>query len=79
MSILVLILVGLVAGFLAGKIMKGRGFGLVVNILVGIGGALVGGFLAKALGIYTTGIIGAVLTATAGAVILLYLISLFKK
>ncbi len=79
MSILVLILVGLVAGFLAGKIMKGRGFGLVVNILVGIGGALVGGFLARALGIYTTGMIGAIITATAGAVVLLFIVSFFKK
>ena len=74
------ILIGLVAGFLAGKIMKGHGFGLVVNLLVGIVGAVLGGWLFGVLDISIGGgIIGSLVTALIGAVVLLWIISLFKK
>ena len=77
-SLIIFLAIGAVAGWLAGLIMKGRGFGLLGNILVGIIGALVGGFLFGELGI-AGGLIGSLGTAVLGAVILLFLISLIKK
>ena len=59
--------------------MKGGGFGLLGNIIVGIIGAVVGGFLFGALGIAAGGLIGSIVTATVGAVVLLFLIGLIKK
>jgi uncharacterized membrane protein YeaQ/YmgE (transglycosylase-associated protein family) len=66
-------------GGLAGLLMKGRGFGLIGNIIVGIIGAFIGGFLASVLGLAATGIIGSIILATAGAAVLLFLIGLIKK
>ena len=80
MSWLWFILIGIAAGFLAGQIMKGRGFGLVINLLVGIAGAILGGWLFGVLGLSIGGgIIGALVTALIGAIVLLFIISLFKK
>lgn len=79
MNWLYFILIGLAAGFLAGQILKGRGFGLVGNLIVGVLGALLGGFLAGAIGIGATNIIGTLLIATGGAIVLLLLISLINK
>ena len=79
MGFFAFLIVGLVAGFLAGKIMKGGGFGLIGNIAVGIAGAVVGGFAFGLLGIKGTGMISSIVTATVGAVILLYVIKLVKK
>jgi len=79
MGIVAFLLIGLCAGFLAGKIMKGGGFGLIGNMVVGVVGAVVGGFVFKFLGFQATDMIGSLLTATAGAVILLFLIGLIKK
>lgn len=74
------ILIGILAGFLAGKVMKGKGFGLVVNLLVGIGGAILGGWVFSALGIsFGGGIIGSLITALLGAILLLWILSLIKK
>jgi uncharacterized membrane protein YeaQ/YmgE (transglycosylase-associated protein family) len=78
-SLLVILLVGLVAGWLAGQIMRGSGFGLIADILIGIVGALIGDWLLPKLGIHLgTGIIAAIVNATIGAVILLLLISLVR-
>ena len=74
-----ILIVGLIAGWLAGIIMKGRGFGLVGNLIVGVVGALLGGFLLGALGIFTSGLVGNLISATIGAVVLLFLIGLIKK
>ncbi len=75
MGILAWIIVGLIAGWLAGELMRGGGFGLVGDIIVGIVGALIGGFLASALfGIANplSGInIGSILVAFLGAVVLI--------
>jgi len=79
MGIIAFLLIGLCAGFLAGKIMKGGGFGLVGNMVVGVVGAVVGGFIFKFLGFHASGMFGSLLTATAGAVILLFIIGLVKK
>lgn len=73
------IIIGIVAGFVAGKLMRGGGFGLLVNLVVGIIGAVLGGWVFGLLGITTTGIIGSLITATVGAIILLWIISLFQK
>ena len=78
-SLIIFLVIGAVAGWLAGLIMKGRGFGVLGNIVVGIIGAVVGGFLFGLLGLAAGGLIGAIVTATAGAVVLLFLISLIKK
>lgn len=78
-SLIVLLIVGAIAGWLAGLIMQGRGFGLVGNIVVGIVGALIGGFVFAQLGIAMGGWIRDIIGATLGAVILLFIIGLVKK
>jgi uncharacterized membrane protein YeaQ/YmgE (transglycosylase-associated protein family) len=79
MSLIVWILIGAVAGWLAGKIMKGGGFGLLGNIIIGIIGAFIGGYVFGLFGITAGGIIGSIVMATVGAVLLLYIVKLFKK
>jgi uncharacterized membrane protein YeaQ/YmgE (transglycosylase-associated protein family) len=72
--------IGLVAGWLAGMILKGGGFGLVGNLIVGILGSLLGGWLFKLLKISIGGEwVGPIVTATAGAVVLLFVVGLLKK
>ena len=73
------LLVGLVAGFLTGKIMKGSGYGVVGDIVIGILGALAGGFIMDHLGMGPGGFIYTVLVATLGAVILVFLFRALKK
>ena len=72
-------IVGIIAGWLAGQIMKGRGFGLVGNLVVGVLGAILGGWLFDKLGLSAYGTIGSILMATFGAVVLLFLLGLLKK
>jgi uncharacterized membrane protein YeaQ/YmgE (transglycosylase-associated protein family) len=71
--------VGLIAGWLAGKIMKGSGFGLVGDLVVGILGALVGGWLFSLVGIAAWGWLGSIIVALVGALILLYLVRMVKR
>ena len=74
------IAVGLIAGWLAGKVMKGRGFGVLMDIVIGMVGAIIGGWVFGLLGIYSNGgLIGSVLVAFVGAVILLWLVRKIKK
>jgi uncharacterized membrane protein YeaQ/YmgE (transglycosylase-associated protein family) len=74
------LIIGAVAGFLAGLIVKGYGFGVVGNIVVGIVGAAFGGWLLPQLGLFTGGdIVGTIITAVIGAVILLLLIGLIRR
>jgi uncharacterized membrane protein YeaQ/YmgE (transglycosylase-associated protein family) len=78
-GILVILLIGLVAGWLAGKIVRGTGFGLIGDILVGIAGALVANLLLPKLGILIgTGVIREIINATIGAVILLLVVRLVR-
>ena len=79
MGFLWFIIIGIVAGFVAGTLMRGGGFGILVNLVVGIIGAVLGGWVFGLLGITTTGIVGSLVTATVGAIILLWIISLFNK
>ncbi|MEO1085286.1 MAG: GlsB/YeaQ/YmgE family stress response membrane protein [Acidobacteriota bacterium] len=79
-ALIVYLIIGAIAGWLAGQIMKGRGFGAVGNIIVGIVGAFLGGVAFGALGIsVAAGIVGSIITATVGAIILLFIIGLIKK
>ena len=79
-SLIVFLIVGGVAGWLAGLIVKGFGFGLVGNIIVGIVGAFLAGWLLPRLGIHIGGdTLGAIINATIGAIILLLLIRLVKR
>lgn len=71
--------VGLVAGWLAGVLMKGAGFGLVGDLIVGVLGGLLGGLLFGALGISAGGFFGSVIVATVGAVVLVFLLRLVKR
>jgi uncharacterized membrane protein YeaQ/YmgE (transglycosylase-associated protein family) len=73
------IIIGIVAGWLAGKIMRGAGFGLLGDLVIGIIGALLGGFIFGQLGISSGGLVGSLITATIGAIILLFLIRLIKR
>lgn len=80
MGLLWFLIIGALAGFLAGKLMRGGGFGLLGNLLVGIVGAVVGGFLFDAMGLSAGGgLVGSLATATIGAVVLLFIVGLMKK
>jgi len=79
MSLLWFLLIGLAAGWLAGQIMKGGGYGLVGDLIVGVIGALLGGFLFGAFGISAGGLLGSLITATVGAVVLIWLLRFVKR
>ena len=73
-GLLVILVVGIIAGWLAGKIVRGNGFGLVGDAAIGIVGALIGDWLLHRLGVhFGSGIIGLVINATIGAIVLLLL------
>ena len=78
-SLLIFLLIGAIAGWLAGVIVKGFGFGLVGNIVVGIVGAFVAGLIFPAIGFGLGGGLAAIVHATLGAVILLILIRVLKR
>lgn len=76
---IVTIIVGILAGFFAGQVMKGSGYGLVADLLLGLGGGIVGSFVLGMLGIGATGIIGSILIATFGAVLLIWVVRMFRS
>jgi uncharacterized membrane protein YeaQ/YmgE (transglycosylase-associated protein family) len=79
-ALLIWIVVGAVAGWLAGVLVKGGGFGLLGDIVVGIIGAFIAGWLLPRLGVFLgAGIVGAIIDATIGAVILLLVLRLIKR
>lgn len=79
-GIVIWLLIGAIAGWLAGLIMKGSGQGLVMNIVLGIVGAVIGGWVFGLLGLNIgPGFVGAIIAATVGAVILLFIVSKVKK
>lgn len=73
------IIIGIIAGFVASKVMRGGGFGLVLNLLIGIVGGLLGGWVFGLFGIATAGILGSLITSIVGAILLLWIVSLFRK
>lgn len=66
------LILGGIAGFLAGKVMRGEGYGIIVDVLLGLVGGMVGGWLGSILGIHLYGSIGYLLTAFGGAVVLVW-------
>ncbi|MGF1642367.1 MAG: GlsB/YeaQ/YmgE family stress response membrane protein [Thiotrichales bacterium] len=82
-DLLILLGIGAVAGWIAGQVMRGGGFGLIGNIIVGIVGAVVGtllgGFISGATGIQLQGWLGTLIWATIGAIVLLFIIGLLKR
>ena len=74
------LIVGLIAGWLAGKVMKGGGYGVLMDIVLGVVGAMVGGWVFGLLGIFAGGgIIGSIIVAFVGAVILVWISRQLKK
>ena len=79
MDLIIFLLIGALVGWLAGVIMKGGGFGLIGNIIVGILGSILGGWLLPKLGLGIGGEFGGFITAVIGAVILLFIVRLIKE
>jgi uncharacterized membrane protein YeaQ/YmgE (transglycosylase-associated protein family) len=79
MHLLYFLLIGLAAGWIAGQVTKGTGFGLVGDLIVGVVGAFLGGFLFSLLGLSATGLIGSLVTATVGAIVFLYLLRFIRS
>lgn len=74
------ILIGLVAGWLAGRLMTGGGFGLIGDVVVGVIGALLGRFLFRTVGVSVgAGLFGQLIVATVGAIVLVFLLRLIKR
>lgn len=80
MNWILFIIVGLIAGWLAGLIMKGKGFGIIVNIIIGLIGGLLGGWLFEQLNISIgTGFVSHIITSLIGAIVFLFILGLFKR
>jgi len=79
MHVIFWLIIGALAGWIAGNLMRGGGFGLLGNIVVGIVGAVIGGWVFGLLGISAGGTIGSLITAVVGACVLLFLVSLAKR
>ena len=79
MHILYWLIVGLIAGWAAGRIMKGGGYGVIMDIILGIVGGLVGGWAVGLVGIHAGGMISEIVVAILGAVILIWITRLIKK
>ena len=80
MDLLWFLLVGLVAGWLAGMLVKGGGFGLIGDLVVGVIGAILGGWLLSTLGASAGGgLLGSIIVATVGAVVLLFIVRVIKR
>lgn len=80
MEFLWFIIIGIIAGWLAGVIMKGGGFGLVGDMVVGVLGAILGGWLFSKFGASAGGgLIGSIIVATIGAIVLIFILRLFKR
>ncbi len=79
MEFLWFLLIGLCAGWLAGMLYKGGGFGIVGNLIVGVIGAILGGFLFRLIGLQSYTLLGSLVTATVGAVVLLFLLQLVAR
>ena len=79
MDIIWFLIIGLIAGWIAAHIMKGRGFGLFGDIVVGIIGAVIGGYLFQMVGVAAYGTLGTIIMAVIGAMVFLFLVSLMKR
>lgn len=79
MEWIIFLLIGLVAGWLASVLVRGRGLGLIGDIVVGVIGALLGGFLFRIVGLASFGLLGSIIQATIGAIVLLAIIKALRK
>lgn len=79
MHFILFLIIGALAGWLAGNIMKGSGFGLLGNLVIGIVGAFIGGFLFRLVGLAAYGLLGSLIMALVGAIVLLWIVGLIKK
>ncbi len=79
MEIIWFILIGLVAGWLAGQITKGSGFGIIGDIVLGVLGAVIGGLLFNVLQLPWGGLVGRLIVATIGAVLLIFIVRLIRR
>jgi len=73
------LIIGLIAGWLAGKIMKGSGYGVIGDLVIGIVGAFIGGWVFGLLGIASYGLVGSLVTALIGALLLIFIIRMIKR
>ncbi|HZP01917.1 MAG TPA: GlsB/YeaQ/YmgE family stress response membrane protein [Terriglobia bacterium] len=78
-SLLAWILIGLIAGWLSGRLIRGGGFGLLADLFLGLVGAVIGGWLFGLIGIRAYGFVGGLATATVGAILLVSLARLFAR
>ncbi len=78
-SLIAFLVIGAVAGWLAGLVMKSRGSGLIFNMMLGIVGAVIGGWVFSFLGVSADGFTGSLVTAVVGACLLLFVVGLFKN
>jgi uncharacterized membrane protein YeaQ/YmgE (transglycosylase-associated protein family) len=79
LDLLYYIVIGLIAGWLAGRILKERSMGLLGNLVIGVIGAVLGAYIFEFFGISSGGLIGTLISAVIGAVILLYVIQALRK
>lgn len=79
MGLILYLAIGALAGWIAGNLMRGGGFGVLGNIIVGILGGLLGGFALGLLGFTSAGLLGSLITSVIGAVLLLFLVGLIKR
>ena len=73
-SLLWEIAIGILAGFLAGQIMRGRGYGVLLDLVLGLVGAVIGGFIFGLLGLHGYALVGPLVTSTAGVVVLIWVV-----
>lgn len=78
MGIIAFLIIGVIAGWLAGKIIRGGGFGIIGNMAVGVVGAVIGGYIFNFVGVSAGGWLGSIATATVGALVLLFIVGLIK-
>lgn len=80
MSIIGVIIIGLLAGFIASYLVKGTGFGWIINLILGIAGSFLGSWVFSLIGInFGNGLLGTLIAATVGAVIIIFVVNFFKK
>lgn len=79
MSLITYLIIGLIAGWFASSLMEGRGYGLFGDIIIGIIGAFIGGYIFSWLGISAGGFIGNLVMSAIGAIVLLFIVSLLRR
>jgi len=78
-GLIIFLLVGLIAGWLAGRVVRGGGFGLIGNLIIGVIGAIIGGYLFGLLGIAIGGLLGQIVVAFVGAIVFIFILSMLRR